>query len=62
MVVGVLRRFRRRRQPSLPGFDEAVAVLLWAGVKELCALLGPTEIVNEMIHDFFQFYGSKTNS
>jgi hypothetical protein len=25
-------------------------------------LLGPTEIVNEMIHDFFQFYGSKLSA
>ena len=35
VMVSVLCRFRRRRKPSLPGFDEAVAVLLRAGVKEL---------------------------
>lgn len=62
VTVGGLRRFRRRREPSFPRFDEAVAVLLRAGVKELRALFGPTEIINKMIHDVFQFYGSKLSA
>jgi hypothetical protein len=45
-----------------PRFDEAVGILLRAGVKELRTLFGPSEIVNEMIHDFFQFYDSKLSA